>query len=365
MTTLITTPIKTKCPNCSACFNLPESLLHKTALKTRCRRCQNVFLVNEHLIVSADNSATKTKAAVMPKTSNNLPQHATNSQKVAQKEQSVADLDTDTVIYDGLQTDDYQNNDEYSDSIDESEHWFDKLKALGNKDYYDNKDHENIVDDTAFTSSDDSWIATFLKEKKDNASTFDSEMNLSQLLTEMGSPPTSDKENNNRHNKSQSTGREAHASIATLLWSTGCLVLVLLLFAQYIIFNLDTLIKNPAHAAKLQAVCSIAACSLPHADLAALSINKLSHQPSSVDPDKTFSDIQADLVNNSLDAQLLPSLKVSIYGADALIGEFIALPEDYLLSAQSQITADHSKPVMFTVPVAAEQIRQVTIDPIY
>ncbi|WP_201528602.1 hypothetical protein [Psychrobacter frigidicola] len=36
-----------------------------------------------------------------------------------------------------------------------------------------------------------------------------------------------------------------------------------------------------------------------------------------------FSDIQADLINTSTYAQLLPSLKVSLYGSKAVIGELL------------------------------------------
>lgn len=157
----------------------------------------------------------------------------------------------------------------------------------------------------------------------------------------------------------------ARHSIASLLWTLGCLVLALLLFAQYVIFNLETLVKNPAHAERLQTICTIAACSLPSADLSALTITELNHKPSQIKKTGTFSEVSATLNNQSPQAQLYPNVKVSVYGTDALLGEFIAAPDDYLLSTQNQIAAASRRQLLFTIPVANAQIREVRINPIY
>ena len=163
----------------------------------------------------------------------------------------------------------------------------------------------------------------------------------------------------------QQSSTHAQTSIASVLWLAGCLVLMLLLFAQYIIFNLNTLIKNPAHAARLQTVCSIVICSLPNADLSKLSITDLSYRSSRVNTNDNFSDIKANLVNTDTQAQLLPSLKVSVYNTDGLLGSFIAVPDDYLLSSQNQLAGQAHQSVMFTVPIAVQHIHQVRIDVIY
>jgi len=79
----------------------------------------------------------------------------------------------------------------------------------------------------------------------------------------------------------------------------------------------------------------------------------------------TFTDIAASLENKSTKSQLLPSIKVSIYDNSALIGEFIALPKDYLASKQNLLLAEQNKSFMFTVPITTNQISKVTINPIY
>lgn len=201
-------------------------------------------------------------------------------------------------------------------------------------------------------------------------SEFSSEDNLSELLSKINQ--SSEKTNiadNDRDNNAQLRQelkqKRLESSIATGLWLAGCLVLTLLLGAQYVIFNLDNLVKNPAHAARLQSFCSALACSLPSADISTLKVNNISYVASKVNTLPGFSDIRANLSNQNPQAQLLPNLKVSVYGSNALIGEFIATPDKYVLSTEYQINAEQAKPVMFTVKVPVNQIRNIKVEPIY
>ena len=79
----------------------------------------------------------------------------------------------------------------------------------------------------------------------------------------------------------------------------------------------------------------------------------------------TFSDISAILNNQSTKAQLYPNIKVSVYGTDNLIGEFIAAPNDYLLGKPSQLAASNNRQLLFTIPVDNAQIREITMTPLY
>ena len=225
--------------------------------------------------------------------------------------------------------------------------------------------HANIDD-----NADESWLEKLLKEQNQSEYTTKDQTDLSELLASMG-VSIKDKDHTNVLRVKQQQAQDkfsptpARRSIASLLWTIGCLVLILLLFAQYVIFNLDNLVKNPAHAERLQKVCAIAACSLPSANLAALSTSDIKHQPSRIKTARLFSDISVTLNNQSPQAQLLPHVKVSVYGDNALIGAFIAAPEDYLLSTQSQLGASNRKQLLFTVPVANAQISKVSVEPVY
>ena len=221
-------------------------------------------------------------------------------------------------------------------------------------------------------NSDESWLEKLLKEQNENEDGHSprKDTDLSALLASMGvSIKDEDNTQAARLKRQQAQAKfsptPTKRSLASLLWTLGCLVLALLLFAQYVIFNLDNLVKNPAHAERLQKVCAIAACSLPSANLAALSTSDITHRPSRIKTADTFSDISITLNNQSTQAQLLPYVKVSIYGSEALIGEFIAGPQDYLFSTQSQLGATSRKQLLFTIPVAHAQIDKVNAKPIY
>ena len=220
------------------------------------------------------------------------------------------------------------------------------------------------------SNADESWLEKLLKEQNQSEDAPKDETDLSQLLLSMGVSFKEEDSSNAAHAKKMEAQDKfsptpARRSIASLLWVFGCLVLALLLFAQYIIFNLDNLVKNPAHAERLQKICSIAACSLPSADLAALTMSDVKHKPSQIKTANTFSDISVTLNNQSAQAQLYPHVKVSVYGSDALIGEFITAPDKYLLSKQSQLGAESRRQLLFTIPVANTQISKVIINPIY
>lgn len=402
----MTTPIKTQCPHCKACFKVQKTQLNRVNTAVSCDQCQQSFLVNKHLIVTADNphASTAKKDASAPSvssSSSSRPTHSSSPKKHATALSSDAlihdDMDDDAMIHDDMIYDDMihddmeiEDSDEHAiddDSLDKMESWLSQA-SMTNVDSAHNpasSSHPSTSSQTATPpqvsssvandihasieeAEDNSWLEQLLEEESTSETPTESDTDLSQVLSSLGVPF------NDKDTASQGQTNQRYASMgsqpvrysaASLLWMIGCLVLVLLLFAQYVIFNLDTLVKNPAYAERLQAICSVAACSLPSADLTALSVTTISHQPSQIKAPSTFSEISATLNNQSTKAQLYPNLMVSVYGADGMIGTFIAEPGDYLLGKQSQLAASGRKQLLFTVPVTNAQIRDIVITPLY
>ncbi|MGE6359732.1 DUF3426 domain-containing protein [Psychrobacter glacincola] len=430
----MTTPIKTQCPHCQACFKIQQTQLNKVNATVSCDQCQQSFLVNKHLILTADavstssiqeNTTTDTNTladsnrhSAQTADNHHKNQHAAGASKSPLTPPHSKNISSDTLIeddliHDGLIYDDMDSDEpeesvlEY-DSLDSMDAWLTQASNMNNSSYTstaDNQPTSNLskktdknnassakvssdattensssaqmalssaaandihanVDDTA----DNSWLEKLLKEQNKGEEVRQDDTDLSQLLLDMGVPlkdeaPTA--EERVRKAQAKFTPTPQRRSIASLLWTLGCLVLALLLFTQYVIFNLETLMKNPVHAERLQSVCAVAACSLPSADLTAFTITNLNHKSSKIKMDGKSSDVSATLNNQSAKAQLYPNIKVSVYGANDMIGEFIATPADYLLSKQSQLAADSSRNILFTIPVANRQIREVTISPLY
>ena len=403
----MTTPIKTQCPHCQACFKLQQTQLNKVNAAVCCDQCQQSFLVNKHLIVTTDtlpNSVDTTTAH---------PNNINDAKSTIKKQQPSKALPADSLIHDGLIYDDMdiEESDESSleyDSLESMDAWLnqatDSTHTTSTANKQANKLNKSPLSATQSTSisaaatattkpsspaqvalssaaannihanidntTDNAWLEDLLKEQNTSDNSIQEDTDLSQLLLSMGVPfRDEDQTHEERVKKMQAQAKFAPAparhSVASLLWTLGCLVLALLLFAQYVIFNLETLVKNPAYAERLQKICTVAACSLPSADLSALTITELTHKSSQIKKSGTFSEVSAMLNNQSVQAQLYPDVKVSIYGTDALLGEFIAAPNDYLLSTQNQIAADSRRQLLFTIPVANTQIREVRINLLY
>ena len=405
----MTTPIKTQCPHCHTIFNIKKNQLNQKTANVCCEHCEQMFLVNNHLIVTADMDS-----------SHNRKINTTTSHK-KKSISATSNLDDDILIHDDMIHDDiiYDDTDidisddknlEY-DSLDSMDAWLTQAtdnnhnatqSALSQKNTNKKLDHysdastdifkENSSSTTLNHSSssaqvalssaaansihanidntaDESWLEKLLKEQNQGEEVSNNDTDLSQLLLDMG---VDFKEENDQaahskrlHAQAKFSPTPSRRSMASLLWTLGCLVLALLLFAQYVMFNLNTLVKNPIHAERLQTLCSIAICSLPSADLSAFSVSDTKYQASRINTKSGFSDISTAINNQSSQAQLYPHVKVSVYSVNALIGEFIAAPEQYLGGKQSQLAANSRKQILFTVPVANTQITKVNINPIY
>ncbi len=407
----MTLSIQTRCPHCFSCFNLSAEQLDQAEAKGRCGQCQQIFLVNDNLVVSADKEQALTEHKVA--SYNSAGSENTSSDSMSGNPNLAYSLDTQKIIPQGSMDTEHSAVDDIEDDVWQSlldqamatdiENFdADQLSSKINKTLSStfpehttssptkiepvdiirrSETHSNSTD--TLNNSVDNQIfgndtiaskniinnSKFMKNDRQLPTQTNAAPHLTHLLT--GKTPLSNNQPLKQQPiiKPQSRIQPASANlqtpIASILWLAGCLVLVLLLFAQYVIFNLNTLIKTPAYAAQLQTVCSIVVCSLPNADLYELSITELSYRSSQVNTNNNFSDIKANLVNNGTHAQLLPSLKVSVYDSDGLLGSFIAMPDSYLLSSQNQLAGKASESVMFTVPVAVQQIHQVTIDAIY
>jgi predicted Zn finger-like uncharacterized protein len=424
----MTTPIKTQCPHCHTIFNIKNTQLNQKTATVCCEHCQQMFLVNNNLIVTADIDSrpqlTDTEVSSKKITDNQYDNNHTHSErnekissKTFNKKHTILATansdDADILIHDDMDIDTSDDKNLEYDSLDSMDAWLTQATdnnynatlsdtPLQNNTKHSDNRSESFIDlfeaaDVSATSltpssssaqvalsstaannihanvdntADDSWLEKLLKEQNQAEDAPSDDTDLSQLLLDMGI--ALQEEDNNQAEDTRRLQAQAkfsptlsHRSVASLLWTLGCLVLALLLFAQYVMFNLNNLVKNPAHAERLQTLCSIVICSLPSADLTALSVSDINYQASRINTKTGFSDISAAITNQSSQAQLYPQVKVSIYGANALIGEFIAAPNEYLVGKQSQLAGNSYKQLLFTVPVTHAQITKIAINPIY
>ncbi len=261
--------IKTQCPTCHTLFSLAPAQLSKAEAKARCGNCQQVFLVNEHLVETESESLTKT--ATLQKLT------TANTQKTVNQQSGF--LDSDTLTHDDMPHADMQDNDAEDNSLDEMDAWLSQPNSASIDNIIQNSRSQSNPSNHSFTVTQKTTPTAAPKSKTATNHAVDtddksmsrstspasaSDTNLSQLLTNMGVPAPSNitalssKQTNTTPSNSSAGQAQAQHPAALILWLSGCLVLVMLLFAQYVIFNLETLIKDPDHAARLQAVCAVA-----------------------------------------------------------------------------------------------------------
>lgn len=145
------------------------------------------------------------------------------------------------------------------------------------------------------------------------------------------------------------------------MWIVGSLILLGLMVAQYIIFNADEIAKRPSQAQLIHTICNNLSCNLPKADPNAFS-NAYEIQAGN----GKGANLIGTLQNNTGDNQLYPNLKVSVYGHNKFIGDFVVSPENYLTTPQRLLGANQGKRYMFTlIDVNAQDISKVQIEPFY
>ena len=360
----MTTASNLQCQHCNRPINLLQAIITESGVKTNCEHCQQTFVVDKPI--------------------------SCNKADIAENEviNAVSPIDDHMLIHDDMEIDDVINLNpiaEY-DSLEGMNAWVTKLETapsthindlINNNTIHDYSINSEATDNRATdtkiaiaidsidksTSSSTSFHTDAIGERHHDAritrkaiSSADANNIRASIATDTQKRMQSSGVNSSHHNT---------PAISSLLWSVGSGLLILLLFMQYIIFNIDTLAKTPAVASRLQAVCSVFSCTIPSADINAFVITKPTVKATQVRNAKNFSDIQAQLINESVQVQLLPNLKVSIYNKDTIIGEFVAQPSDYLLSSETKLTAERRKSVMFTVPIIAKKVSKVMIEPIY
>lgn len=404
--------ITTKCPHCHTKFDIPAVQFEDSTAKGRCSQCHKTFFINNH-IVNKHIPASKT-TAISPTPQSHLDDRAVDHQSPTTKPSSTSKVKVSTtkadadLIYDDMAIEEDDDIGDIGDAliyddmdINTSKNATSALSELDIdalfNDRDDNEDNRtkpkqsatydtpvnvkksvssNKVNDTSMQASvdqrqntdDGTWLEGLLQEKDPIASqdtALTDNTDLSELLAKMGMEADHSAPKPHRPAAQADTFRQP-LPIASTLWAIGCVILVMLLFAQYLIFNADNIIKNPEKASTLHSICAIASCSLPAADLQQLTMADSMHRPSQVKDAEFFSDIGADIVNQSDNSQLLPSLLIKVYGDNnVLLGDFLAEPEGYLLSPQTQIAASSTLPVLFTIPIEDQQITQVAIQPLY
>ena len=150
----------------------------------------------------------------------------------------------------------------------------------------------------------------------------------------------------------------------SIIWGLGSLLLVFLLAAQYIIFNIDTLITSKANAAVLSNIChKIPACQLPIADTGLIDVQMLALAHSSKQAGQT--DMIFTLTNTTDNNIIYPSVKVSLRSGNTILAQTLLTPSHYLEAGNNYLMPHQIKPVKLRIDFPKTKVQAANIELIY
>lgn len=149
-----------------------------------------------------------------------------------------------------------------------------------------------------------------------------------------------------------------------IIWGLGSLLLVFLLAAQYIIFNIDTLITSKTNAAVLSNIChKIPACQLPIADTGLIDVQMLALAHSSKQAGQT--DMIFTLTNTTDNNIVYPSVKVSLRSGNTILAQTLLTPSHYLEAGNNYLMPHQIKPVKLRIDFPKTKVQAANIELIY
>lgn len=149
-----------------------------------------------------------------------------------------------------------------------------------------------------------------------------------------------------------------------IIWGLGSLLLIFVLAAQYIIFNINTLITSKTNAAVLSTIChKIPACQLPLADTELIDVQMLKLDHSSKQARQT--DVVFTLTNTTDNNIIYPSVKVSLRSGNTLLAQTLLTPSHYLEAGNNYLMPHQIKPIKLRIDFPKAQVQAANIELVY
>lgn len=380
---------KTECPRCHTVYPMPPAKLNEPKARANCGKCGYTFFLNSHLIappaaapVQPTPKVAPTPSAPIPPVSQKPATTPTAATQGTQQADSIAlpkiPIKKKAPPADGMIFDEMDAGKEGSSDV------------FFSDDELNNFVTQNLTQTTAtvaatakdngqHTREDEAWLDELLKNDDSpdikvianhNSNTDDLSKiigeDLESLIPQVETqedPKLLMKKIQERLHSDQPTQEQLvkKRSLGSQLgWVLASLAMLLLAGAQYVFFNQNTIAKNPAQAQTVKSLCQI--CTLPSADVGAF---KITHELK--DGEADFStDLMGSIANISDADQLYPNLKITVTGAgNALLGELVLAPKDYLAFEQSVLSSHRDGKFILTLDVPQNEINSITINPFY
>lgn len=216
----------------------------------------------------------------------------------------------------------------------------------------------------------DDASATHTKPKRGMDGVFNTDI-FDQIAVDTGSEQQSDlltyqKKIDERLSQQVSSQQLANAKSfnMSIIWGLGSLLLIFVLAAQYIIFNINTLITSTTNAALLSTIChKIPACQLPRADTELIDVQMLALAHSSKQAGQT--DVVFTLTNTTDNNIIYPSVKVSLRSGNTILAQTLLTPSHYLKTGNNYLMPHQIKPIKLRIDFPKTKVQAANIELVY
>ena len=389
-----------KCPNCQYAFKINDEQLAVRHGYVRCSHCKTIFSAAEQL-------EQKKFANNNPLSS---PNHQTSSALIDDKSEGIlfddeSGLDEagNPIVNEPVKpTSPYALSKSSATSAKaKSTSKLDDFEIIDNFDQLlkakDSKPKKPIIDDKDAAeaielaqdkdASDDenAWLQSLMAQADDNEAMDDASatntkrgMNtvfntdiFDQIAIDTGSEQQADllayqKKIDERLSQQVSSQQSLNAKIFNMgiVWGLGSLLLIFVLVAQYIIFNINTLITSKTNTALLSTIChKIPACQLPLADTELIDVQMLTLAHSSKQARQT--DVVFTLTNTTDNNIIYPSVKVSLRSGNTILAQTLLTPSHYLEAGNNYLMPHQIKPIKLRIDFPKAQVQAANIELVY
>ena len=391
-----------KCPNCQHAFKINDEQLAIRHGYVRCSHCKTIFSAAEQLEQKkfANNNPLsspnhQTPSALIDDKSNDIlfddesgldeagnpivdepvkptsPYALSKSSTTSAKAKSTSKLDDFEII------DNFEQLPKAKDS---------KPK----KPIIDDKDAAEAIElaqDKDTSGDENAWLQSLMAQADDNEAMddtagananakrgmdglFNTDI-FDQIAVDTGSEQQADllayqKKIDERLSQQVSSQQSLNAKFFNMgiVWGLGSLLLIFLLAAQYIIFNINTLITSTTNAALLSTIChKIPACQLPLANTELINVQMLALAHSSKQAGQT--DVVFTLTNTTDNNIIYPSVKVSLRSGNTILAQTLLTPSHYLEAGNNYLMPHQIKPIKLRIDFPKTKVQAANIELVY
>ena len=391
-----------KCPNCQHAFKINDEQLAVRHGYVRCSHCKTIFSAAEQLEQKkfANNNPLsspnhQTPSALIDDKSEGIlfddesgldeagnpivdepvkptsPYALSKSSTTSAKAKSTNQLDDFEIIDNFEQLPKARDSKPKKPIIDDK----DAAEAIELAQDKDTSGDENAWLQSLMAQADDNEAmddasATHTKPKRGMDGVFNTDI-FDQIAVDTGSEQQADllayqKKIDERLSQQVSSQQSLNAKFFNMgiVWGLGSLLLIFLLAAQYIIFNINTLITSTTNAALLSTIChKIPACQLPLANTELINVQMLALAHSSKQAGQT--DVVFTLTNTTDNNIIYPSVKVSLRSGNTILAQTLLTPSHYLEAGNNYLMPHQIKPIKLRIDFPKTKVQAANIELVY